>query len=107
MRSTVNVVEFEFVPQLLSLLQDPNIMHQENLVIDANCPLRPYANPTKVLGEALSGSVYAEAYARYITQPSHQLSIPNIQWIDCTHVTGNQQSLKPYMFTPAVFTECF
>jgi Plavaka transposase len=93
---------------LLSLLQNPNIMQQENLVIDVNCTLRPYANPTTVLGEALSGSVYAEAYARYITQPSRQLFVPIIQWIDRTHVTGNQRfSLKPYMFRPVMFTERF
>ena len=103
---TRNVVVFDFVPQLLTLLQNPNILQQDNLAIDVNCPLRPYVNPTAaVLCEALSGSVYAEAYARYITQPSHQLFIPNIQWIDCTQVTGNQQfSLKPYMFTPAAFS---
>ena len=57
-----NVVVFDFVPQLLSLLQNPLIMVQENLVIDINCPLKPYANPSQVLGEALSGSVYADAY---------------------------------------------
>jgi hypothetical protein len=61
-------------------------MKQENLVIDVNCPLRPYSNPTTVLGEALSGSVYAEAYARYITQPSRQIFVP--QWIDRMHATN-------------------
>jgi hypothetical protein len=103
-----NVVVFDFVPQLLSLLQNPLIMVQENLVIDINCPLKPYANPSQVLGEALSGSVYADAYARYITQPNRQLFVPIIQWIDRTHVTGNARfTLKPYMFTPAIFTESF
>ena len=106
--SLSNVVVFDFVPQLLSLLQNPEIMQQCNLVIDVNCPLKPYANPTTVLGEALSGSVYREAYARYITKPHRQLFVPIIQWIDRTHVTGNARfSLKPYMFTPAIFTERF
>ena len=73
-----------------------------------NCPLKPYANPGQVLGEALSGSVYAAAYARYITKPNRQLFVPIIQWIDRTSVTGNARfSLKPYMFTPAIFTESF
>jgi hypothetical protein len=77
------------------------MQQQDNLVIDVNCLLR-----TTVLGEALSGSVYAEAYAPNITQPSDQLYIPNIQWIDRTHVTGNQQfSSKLSMFTPAAFTK--
>ena len=106
--ATSTVVVFDFVPQLLSLLQNPSIMQQENLVIDVNCQLRPYSNPTTVLGEALSGSVYAEAYVHYIMQPSRQLFVLIIQSIDCTHVTGNQRfSLKPYMFTPAIFTKRF
>ncbi len=34
--------------------------------------------------------------------------MPIVQWIDCTHITGNARfSLKPYMFTPAIFTEPF
>ena len=103
-----DVVVFDFVPQLLSLLQNQQIMRQENLIIDVNCPLKPYANPGQVLGEALSGSVYAAAYARYVTKPNRQLFVTIIQWIDRTSVTGNAKfSLKPYMFTPAIFTESF
>jgi hypothetical protein len=36
-----NLVCFDFVPQLLSLLQNPTIMTAENLVIDINNPLKP------------------------------------------------------------------
>ena len=84
-------------------------MIQQNLVIDVNAPFVPYSNRGQVLGEALSGSVYRDAYARYITQPNRQLFVAIIhQWIDCTSITGNDRfSLKPYMFTPAIFTESF
>ena len=106
--SASNVIVFDFVPQLLSLLQNPSRMIQENLVIDVTSPLKPCQSPGGMLGEALSGSVYSEAYARYITEPHRQLFVPIIQWIDRTHVTGNSRfSLKPYMFTPAIFTEKF
>ena len=102
------VIVFDFVPQLLRLLQNPQIMKQENLVIDFNQPLLPFESPGNVLGEALSGSVYRDAYARNITDPNRQLFVPIIQWIDRTSVTGNDRfSLKPYMFTPAIFTEKF
>ena len=103
-----NVVVFDFVPQLLRLLQSSDIMIQDNLVIDFECPLKPYVSPDGRLGEALSGQVYADAYNRYITCPHRQLFVPIIQWIDRTVVTGNGRfSLKPYMFTPAIFTESF
>ena len=101
-----DVITFEFAPQLLSLLQNPALMTAENLAIDIANPLVPYSSAR--LGEAMSGKVYRDAYAHYITNPQKQFFVPIIQWIDRTHVTGNNRfSLKPYMFTPAIFTETF
>ena len=71
-----------------------------------NVVVKPYTSGNGLLSEALSGSVYQKAYARLITDPTRQLLVPIIQWIDRTSVTGNDRfSLKPYMFTPAIFTE--
>ncbi len=70
--------------------------------------MKPYKSCNGLLGKALSGSVYQKAYSRFTTNPSCQLLVPIIQWIDCTSVTGNDRfSLKPYLFTPAIFTESF
>ncbi|KAI2507842.1 hypothetical protein MHU86_6622 [Fragilaria crotonensis] len=103
-----DVITFDFVPQLLQLLQNRTIMTQENLLIDVQDPLRPYTSPNGVRGEALSGQVYQDAYQRLVTNPQRQLFVPIIQWIDRTSVTGNDRfSLKPYMFTPAIFAEPF
>ena len=56
----------------------------------------------------MSGSVHQKAYSRLITNPSRQLLVPIIQWTDRTSMTGSDRfSLKPYMFTPAIFTESF
>ncbi len=77
-------------------------------MLDFRDPLKPYKSCNGLLGKALSGSVYQKAYSRLITNPSCQLLVPIIQWIDCTSVTGNDRfSLKPYMFTPAIFAELF
>ena len=106
--SPCDVIAYDFVPQLLSLLQNSKIMVQDNLVIDMKNPLCPYMSPTGKLGEALSGSVYRNAYDHFISKPDRELFVPIIQWIDRTSVTGNDRfSLKPYMFTPAIFTEKF
>ena len=103
-----DVITFEFVPQLLNLLQNPALMTAEKLAIDPLNPLMPYNSPDGRLGEALSGTVYRNAYDRLITNPNRQLFVPIIQWIDRTTVTGNDRySLKPYMFTPAIFKEKF
>jgi hypothetical protein len=103
-----DVVLFDFVPQLLRLLQNPTLMIPENVVLDFQDPLKPYKSYKGLLGQALSGSVYQNAYSCLITNPSRQFLVPIIQWIDRTSVTGNDRfSLKPYMFTPAIFTELF
>ncbi len=55
---------FDFVEQLLSLLQNPSIMTAKSLAIDINDPLKPYfeLEHSNVLGKALSGIVYRKAY---------------------------------------------
>ena len=84
-----DVIAYEFAPQLLNLLQNPSIMTAANLLIDLQNPLTPYTSPDGLIGDALSGSVYRDAYKRMITNPTRQLFVPIIQWIDRTHVTGN------------------
>ena len=104
----IDIVAYDFVPQILSLLQNRDIMTKKNLAIDINDPLKMYTSPNNMLNEAMSGSVYRKAYQRMITDPSTQLFVPIIQWIDRTAITGNERfSLKPYMFTPAIFTAAF
>ena len=104
-----DVIVYDFVLQLLKLLQDPNIMVQANLTINLLQPLDKFSNlPTSPLGDVLSGSVYQHAYNTFIKDPSRELFVPIIQWIDRTSITGNSRFLlKPYMFTPAIFTETF
>lgn len=104
----IDVVAFDFVPQLLSLLQNRDIMIQSNLAIDIMDPLKMYQSPDNMLNEAMSGSVYQSAYRSMVTDPSKELFVPIIQWIDRTAVTGNERfSLKPYMFTTALFCSSF
>jgi hypothetical protein len=104
-----HVIVYDFVPQLLSLLQNPAIMIQANLLIDVLKPLGMFDSPRDgPLGNMLSGSAYQQAYATFITNPERELFVPIIQWIDRTHITGNARfSLKPYTFTPVIFTEPF
>jgi hypothetical protein len=73
-RPSVDVIAFDFVPQLLSLLQNWDIMTKENLLIDLqNDPLAWYKSPGNLRGEALSGQVYQDAYRRLITDPKRQI----------------------------------
>ena len=103
-----DVIAFDFVPQLLRLLRNRRIMIQDNLVLDKQNPLQQCKSLNGNIGEALSGLAYWEAISKYVKHPERELFVPIIQWIDRTSVTGNDRfSLKPYMFTPAIFTEKF
>jgi hypothetical protein len=85
-----DVVVFDFVPQLLRLLQNPTLMIPDFIVLDFQDPLKPYKSCNGLLGKALLGSVYQNAYSRLITNPSRQLLVPIIQWIDCTSVSDRK-----------------
>jgi len=100
------IVIFDFIPQLMSLLQNKALMTPDNLAIDFYDPLLPFQSNDGCLNEAISGSVYREAYSKYVKDPNKDFFVPIIQWIDRTHITGNERfSLKPYMFSPAIFKE--
>jgi hypothetical protein len=106
--TTSDIITLDVVPKLLNLLQNPALMTAEKLSIDPLNPLMPYSDEEGRLGDALSGSVYHNVYADLISNPNRRLFVPIIQLIDRTTVTGNDQySLKPYMFTPAIFKEKF
>jgi hypothetical protein len=102
---TMNVICYDFVPQLLSILQDPKIMSGDNLVLDPSNPLAMYKPPDGRLGEALSGSVYQEMYHHHVTDPSKQLLCPLICYTDSTQIDSlSRFSLEPFLFTPALLT---
>jgi hypothetical protein len=65
---SVDVVTYEFAPQMLSLLQNKTLMTANNLLIDLIDPIQPYSSPNgRLLGEAISGTaVYWHAYQRLI-----------------------------------------
>jgi hypothetical protein len=88
-----DVIVYEFAPQLLNSLQNSAVMTAANLLIYIQNPLKPYESPNKRLGNALSGSVYCNAYCCMTTDPTQQLIVPIIQWIDRTHIIGNGRFL--------------
>ena len=74
-RATIAHTCVWFVSQLLSSLQNQGIMIQNNVVLDLNNPLVPCESPDGKLDEALSRSVYRDAYNRFITDPTQELFV--------------------------------
>ena len=103
--TSIDCICFDFVPQLLSMLQDTELMQPHNLVIDHNNPCAMYKPHDNYLGECHTGSVYCNMYAQLINDPTKQLLCPIIAYIDKTHVDVNGRfTLEPFMFTTSLFT---
>ena len=93
------------MPQLLSILQNKEMMSGNNLVLDPNNPLAMYKPQDNRLGEALSGSVYQDMYRRLVSNPSKQLLCPLICYTDGTQIDAlSRFSVEPFLFTPAVLS---
>jgi hypothetical protein len=102
---TLNVICYDFVPQLLSILQDRAMMSGNNLVLDPNNPLAMYKPHDRRLSEALSGSMYKDMYRRLVSNPSKQLLCPLICYTDGTQVDSlSRFCVEPFLFTPAVLS---
>jgi hypothetical protein len=67
-----DIICFDFVPALLSMLQDESLMAIENLVINKDYPMSMYIPSDSKVGEANSGSRYRELYQQ-LAQGKDQL----------------------------------
>ena len=106
---SIDVVYFDFVSQLLCLLQNKRLMTKENLLLDINNPSEMYKSPNNILAEALSGSAYKEIYIKAHSNHIGNLPllvIPICLWGDATHIdTAGRFKLEPWSFSPLIFKE--
>ena len=93
----LDVICYDFVPQLLSILQDKEMMSSENLLLDSTNPLSMYKPKDGQLGDALSGSVYQTLYSEMVIDELKQLLCPLICYTDATTVDSNSRfSVEPF-----------
>ena len=100
-----DVICFDFVPALLSLLQDESLMVTENLVINKDYPMSMYFPSDSKLGEANSGSRYRELYQEFASG-KNQLLVPIIMYLDGTVIDSKGHiDICPVSFTTSLFSE--
>ena len=106
MSKSIDIVKFDFVSQLLSLLQDKTLMQSKHLVVNQP-PAHPfgfYQSPDGRLGECHTGYVYQHLYVKHIQDPSRQLLCPLILYMDQTNVDKfGRFQLEPLSFTTSLF----
>ena len=102
-----DVIHFDFNQQLLSLLEDEDLMQQENLVIDPDDPFGepPQRQPGEPF-ECHHAQRYAQIREEMINDPTKEVALPIILYIDKTHIDrGGRFTLEPVIFTLSIFNE--
>jgi hypothetical protein len=102
----VQVTVFDFKAQLQSLLDDPVLNRDENLVINHEERFTRYVPPNGRLGECLSGSWYNHAWDEMEKDGICNFMIPIIFYIDKTQVSSSGKlSIHPVQMSLGIFTE--
>ena len=102
----LDIICFDFVPALLSLLQDESLMVTENLVINKDYPMLMYIPSDSKVGEANSGSCYRELVYQELAQGENQLLVPIIMYLDGTIIDSKGHiNICPVSFTTSLFSK--
>ena len=103
---TIGVTRFNFVKQLRSLLDDPVLNRDENLVLNQDDRFQRYYPPDGRLGECLSGSWYNHAWDEMEKDGLCNFMIPIILYIDKTVLSiSGKLSIFPVQMSLGIFTE--
>jgi hypothetical protein len=93
---TIKVTRFDFMTQVNSLLDDPVLNRDENLVINEIDRFQKYYPPNGQLGECLSGSWYNHAWDEMEKDGVCDFMIPIIMYIDKTQQISVSGKLSAY-----------
>ena len=103
---TIKVTRFDFTTQLRSLLDDPVLNRDENLVLNPDDRFQKYSPPDGRLGECISGSWYQHAWDEMVSDGICDFMIPNIFYIDKTQLSiSGKLSIHPVQMSLGIFTE--
>jgi Plavaka transposase len=103
---TIKVTRFDFMTQVNSLLNDPVLNRDENLVINEIDRFQKYYPPNGRLGECLSGSWYNHAWDEMEKDGICDFMIPIILYIDKTQISvSGKLSIYPVQMSLGIFTE--
>ena len=103
---SIKVTRFDFTTQLRSLLDDPVLNRDENLVINPDDPFQRYRDPDGLLRECLSGSWYNHAWDEMENDGLCDFMIPIILYIDKTQLSiSGKLSIFPVQMSLGIFTE--
>jgi hypothetical protein len=101
-----NAIYFNFLEQMYSLLMDNILMQSDNLLFHNDNPFSPppKQDPPVLHNIKNDGSLYRNAYHKYVKNPSLDLLCGLIFFIDSTHLSVNGRLiLEPVTMTLSIF----
>ena len=102
----IDVTTFDFISQFHSLLSDPDLNVNSNLVLNPIDPFLQYESPHGLLNECISGSWYKDAWAHMQAHTNCNFLIPIILYIDKTQMSiSGKLSIFPVQMSLGIFTE--
>jgi hypothetical protein len=102
-----NVIHFNFLEQMFSLLSDTTLIKAENLLFHNDNPFPPPPNQNpKELQDINDGSVYRKAYQKFVHVPNRDIICRLILFIDETHLSvQGHLTLEPVTMTLAILNK--
>ena len=102
----IKVTRFDFTTQLRSMLDDPVLNRDKNLVINPVDRFQRYSPPDGRLGECISGSWYNHAWDEMEKDGICDFMIPIILYIDKTQISiSGKLTLFPVQMSLGIFSE--
>jgi hypothetical protein len=99
-----STVWFDFLSNLKSILEDPFINCDANLLVNPDDHFKPYISPDGLLGEVLTGSWYRRTCERLIKDPEKDFVLPIATAADEVFITEKgQYKSHPFVMFPLIF----
>ena len=100
----VDLVVHDFLQGLYSLLNNPILMHPDNLLLDPEDPYGPPPEDKSIVGDIHTGDRYRRLYVHYRGPDGRVVVCSLILFGDKTHTDQNGNlCMEPYSFTLGIF----
>ena len=103
---TIEIVIHDLDSAIFSLLNDPDLMKEENLLLDLDTPWKQLEHDDDEISDLHTGSLYKEGWKLYCRDKSKDVLCAFMFFIDKTHtdVSGNL-NVEGVTFTLSIFNQ--
>jgi hypothetical protein len=102
----IDVVIHDFDAAIFSLLSDPYLMQEENLLLNLDEPWKPLSHPENEIGDIHTGSLFKDGWKLYCRQNSNDVLCALMFFIDKTFTdVGGNLNIEGVTFTLTIFNQ--